>query len=144
MLHKYLVCSLTEQLRLCHAAAADVHHDALLHTAQPVSRERHFYHLLSKACKILGEELQVSCLLFPRVHEICIQPQEWRNALPASCTLECTFLSSRALERIRAYLWPLTTNAVLSRWDIFVAIAKNTLYGSNLYIFLLCQKSLGY
>ncbi len=30
----------------------------------------------------------------------------------------------------------------LSRWGIFVDIAKNTLYGSKLYIFLLCQKSL--
>ncbi len=27
---------------------------------------------------------------------------------------------------------------------IFVAIAKNTLYGSKLSIFMLCQKSLGY
>ncbi len=33
---------------------------------------------------------------------------------------------------------------VLSRWGIFVAIAKNTLHGSKLYIFILCQKSLGY
>ncbi len=33
---------------------------------------------------------------------------------------------------------------VLSRWGIFVAIANNTLYGSKLYIFLLCQKSLAY
>ncbi len=32
----------------------------------------------------------------------------------------------------------------LSRWGIFVAIANNTLYGSKLLIFLLCQKSLGY
>uniref|UniRef100_A0A672K830 Tetratricopeptide repeat, ankyrin repeat and coiled-coil containing 2 n=1 Tax=Sinocyclocheilus grahami TaxID=75366 RepID=A0A672K830_SINGR len=30
------------------------------------------------------------------------------------------------------------------RWGIFVAIANNTLYGSQLYISLLCQKSLGY
>uniref|UniRef100_A0A673L5W7 Bifunctional heparan sulfate N-deacetylase/N-sulfotransferase 1-like n=1 Tax=Sinocyclocheilus rhinocerous TaxID=307959 RepID=A0A673L5W7_9TELE len=36
------------------------------------------------------------------------------------------------------------TKAVLSRWGIFVAIANNTLYGSKLSIFLLCQKSLGY
>ncbi len=27
---------------------------------------------------------------------------------------------------------------------IFAAVANNTLYGSKLYIFLLCQKSLGY
>ncbi len=32
----------------------------------------------------------------------------------------------------------------VSRWGIFVAIANNTLYGSKLYIFLLCQKSLAY
>ncbi len=33
-----------------------------------------------------------------------------------------------------------STKPVLSRWGIFVAIANNTLYGSKLYIFLLCQK----
>ncbi len=32
----------------------------------------------------------------------------------------------------------------LSRWGVCVAIAKNTLYGSKLSFFLLCQKSLGY
>ncbi len=37
-----------------------------------------------------------------------------------------------------------STKPVLSRWGIFVAIANNTLYGSKLYIFLLCQKSLAY
>ncbi len=31
------------------------------------------------------------------------------------------------------------TKLVLSRWGIFAAIAKNTLYGSKLYIFLLSQ-----
>ncbi len=33
-----------------------------------------------------------------------------------------------------------STKPVLSRWSIFVAIANNTLYGSKLCIFLLCQK----
>ncbi len=37
-----------------------------------------------------------------------------------------------------------STKPVLSRWGIFVAIDNNTLYGSKLSIFLLCQKSLGY
>ncbi len=37
-----------------------------------------------------------------------------------------------------------STQPVLSLWGIFVAIANNTLYGSKLYIFLLCQKSLAY
>jgi len=32
---------------------------------------------------------------------------------------------------------PWSTKAVLSRWGIFIAIAKNTLYGSKLYIFLM-------
>ncbi len=41
-------------------------------------------------------------------------------------------------------VWPWTTKPVISCWGIFVAIAKNTLYGSKLSIFLLCQKSLGY
>ncbi len=36
------------------------------------------------------------------------------------------------------------TLAVLSHWGIFVTIANNTLYGSKLYIFILCQKSLAY
>ncbi len=39
------------------------------------------------------------------------------------------------------YMWPWTTKAVVSCTCIFVAIAKN---GSELSIFLLCQKSLGY
>ncbi len=33
---------------------------------------------------------------------------------------------------------------IISLTGIFVAIANNTLYGSKLLIFLLCQKSLGY
>ncbi len=37
-----------------------------------------------------------------------------------------------------------STKAVLSHWSIFVAIANNALYGSKLYIFILCQKSLAY
>ncbi len=43
-------------------------------------------------------------------------------------------------DRIFIFGWTIP----LSRWGIFVAIAKNTLYGSKLSIFLLCQKSLGY
>ncbi len=43
-------------------------------------------------------------------------------------------------DRINFFWWTIP----LSRWGIFVAIAKNTLYGSNLSIFLLNQKSLGY
>ncbi len=35
-----------------------------------------------------------------------------------------------------------STKAVMRSTGIFVAIFKNTLYGSKLYIFLLCQKSL--
>ncbi len=42
------------------------------------------------------------------------------------------------------YMCPWSTKAVLSNTGIFVAIANNTLYGSKLSIFLLCQKSLGY
>ncbi len=36
---------------------------------------------------------------------------------------------------------PWSTKAVVSSAGIFVEIANNTLYGSKLYIFLLCQKS---
>ncbi len=35
-------------------------------------------------------------------------------------------------------------NAVISSTGVFVAITNNTLYGSKLYIFILCQISLGY
>ncbi len=35
-----------------------------------------------------------------------------------------------------------TLEHILSRWDIFVAIANDTLYGSKLSIFLLSQISL--
>ncbi len=42
------------------------------------------------------------------------------------------------------HLWAWSTKAVISNTGIFVAIDNNTLYGSKLSIFLLCQKSLGY
>ncbi len=45
---------------------------------------------------------------------------------------------------IYIYMRPWTTKPVLSRWGVFVAIARNTLYGSKLLILLLCQKSLGH
>ncbi len=47
-------------------------------------------------------------------------------------------------EAFIALMWPWTTKAVISSTGIFVAIANNTLYGSKLSIFLLCQKLLGY
>ncbi len=40
------------------------------------------------------------------------------------------------------HMWPWSTKPVLSRWGIFVVIANNTLYGSKLLMFPLCQKSL--
>jgi len=46
--------------------------------------------------------------------------------------------------KAKPYMVPWTTKLVLSRWGIFVAIAKNTLHVSKLSIFLLCQKSLGH
>ncbi len=45
---------------------------------------------------------------------------------------------------LNIYVWPWTTKPVISRTVIFAAIANNTLYGSKLWIILLCQKSLGY
>ncbi len=39
-------------------------------------------------------------------------------------------------------LCPWSTEAVISSRAIFVEIANNTLYGSQLYIFILFQKSL--
>ncbi len=38
-------------------------------------------------------------------------------------------------------MWPWTTKPFISSTGIFVAIARNPLYGSKLSIFLLCQKS---
>ncbi len=46
--------------------------------------------------------------------------------------------------RRQSEMCPWSTKAVISNTGIFVAIDNNTLYGSKLYIFLLCQKSLGY
>ncbi len=44
---------------------------------------------------------------------------------------------------IHAYsMWPWTTKPVLSRWGIFVAKAKNTLYGSKLLIFFYAKNHL--
>ncbi len=55
----------------------------------------------------------------------------------------CTFASHALVVNctpcIRKY-----EKAVISSTGIFVAIANNTLYGSKLYIFISCQKSLGY
>ncbi len=39
---------------------------------------------------------------------------------------------------------PWSTKAVISSTGIFVEIAKNTFYGSELLIFILCQRSLGH
>ncbi len=39
---------------------------------------------------------------------------------------------------------PAAQNQSLSNTGIFVAVTNNTLYGSKLYIFISCQKSLGY
>ncbi len=40
----------------------------------------------------------------------------------------------------RLNMWPWTTKPVLSCRGVFFAIAKNTLHGLKLYIFLLCHK----
>ncbi len=45
-------------------------------------------------------------------------------------------------EYIHTYMCPWSTEAVMSSTGIFVVIDNNTLYGSKLYIFILCQKSL--
>ncbi len=59
------------------------------------------------------------------------------------------FCMKRAEDRLtvrRAHGWvwehlcPCSTKAVISNTGIFVAIDNNTLYGSKLYIFILCQK----
>ncbi len=40
------------------------------------------------------------------------------------------------------YMWPWTTKPIVSHTHIFVSIANNSLYGSKLSIFLLCQKKI--
>ncbi len=54
------------------------------------------------------------------------------------------FISCSLYSIIITIFWPWTTKPVLSSTGKIVAIASNTLYGSKLSIFLLCQKSLGY
>ncbi len=51
------------------------------------------------------------------------------------------FLSQNKAENICD---PGAQNQSLSRWGMFVAIARNKMYGLKLLIYLLCQKSLGY
>ncbi len=51
------------------------------------------------------------------------------------CDWRVPLIFFRAYIYIYIYVWPWTTKPVLSRWGIFVAIAKNTLYGSKLSIF---------
>ncbi len=46
----------------------------------------------------------------------------------------CTVIYA-VLPLYHSYMWPWSTKPVLSRWGIFVAIAKNTLYGSKLSFF---------
>jgi len=53
-------------------------------------------------------------------------------------------LLSKLYKWIRKILQCKSVTTVTCRTGIFVAIANNTLYGSKLLIFLLCQKSLGY
>ncbi len=52
-------------------------------------------------------------------------------------------LTNPTRQECKTRMWPCSTKAVISNTGIFVAIDNNTLYGSKLYIFLLCQKSLG-
>ncbi len=74
------------------------------------------------------------------------QQEDKYTSLSVSLTFHVSFtVSSDFLYKCdKIHLCPWSTKAVLSLWGIFVEIAKNTLYGSKLYIFILCQKSLGY
>ncbi len=68
------------------------------------------------------------------------------NHIYVQTTCKVSFASDDLLKlfQFTVHLWPCSTKAVISSTGIFVVIANNTLYGSKLYIFLLCQKSLGY
>ncbi len=62
-----------------------------------------------------------------------------------SCaSVTCSSVFPHLIPYNAEYMWAWSTKPVISRWGIFVEIAKNTLYGSKLLIFLLCQKSFGY
>ncbi len=64
--------------------------------------------------------------------------------LHLSCCHCCDLPESVASLHCLSHMCPCSTKAVISNTGIFVAIDNNTLYGSKLSIFLLCQKSLGY
>lgn len=57
--------SLTETLRLGHAATADSGHYSVLHAPQPFPGQRHLHDILPPAGEVLGEELQVRGLHLP-------------------------------------------------------------------------------
>ncbi len=63
---------------------------------------------------------------------------------PVSVPVGPVQISGGWTERRVSYMWLWSREAVISNTGIFVATANNTLYGSKLSIFLLCQKSLGY
>ncbi len=56
--------------------------------------------------------------------------------------LRLIVFSKALLDASYANMCPWSTKAVISNTGIFVAIDNNTLYGSKLSIFLLCQKLL--
>ncbi len=72
------------------------------------------------------------------------------NAAPAQKQIQYSTTGIKQSEANSEYytnlqndMWPWTTTPVLSRWGIFVAIAKNTLYGSKWFNFYFMPKSLG-
>ncbi len=74
---------------------------------------------------------------------VCTKP--WYGLYNSINARKISLTSSfKLVQFTKLNMWPWSTNAVLSRWGIFVAIAKNTLYGSKWLIFLLCQKWFGH
>ncbi len=78
-----------------------------------------------------------NCLIIEGVcspgRRLCVYPTPTRLALLTLAWRErqCDHLQSVTLVSFNRIMWPWSTEAVLSRWGIFVAIANNTLYGSK-------------
>ncbi len=67
---------------------------------------------------------------------ICLSLSVWQNGNTCMIIYVCIYVC--------VYICICMSLEHRSSTAIFVAIDNNTLYGSKLYIFLLCQKSLGY
>ncbi len=86
-------------------------------------------------------------IIFQNVHHGSLNQNNCMTQYGIYCSFTYTaqlFSTLMIIRRRNQHMRPWTTKPVLSRWGIFVAIAKNTMYVSKLQIFISWQKSLGY